>query len=265
MLRREWADFSYPADPSWTWRVDISLLTSGFGCIYMQGCPGILPDQPPAHGCCRYSFNFFYKDMNNLDLTDEEDVAKTVPLLTDEEWQFKKVGEKRWWAKSGRAWPGGRVYKGACVFLNRPGWTLKDGTPAEGCAFHVAAMRRGESFVDWKPMSCWMVPLYVECDYDDSVYILRQYDRADWGETELSWWCADESIAHANPVPLYKRLEQELRYLMTDEVFEQVRLYIEEHHPYHVDCDTMPKPVPVTIRSSREAPTSPSEPLEGAV
>ena len=46
-----------------------------------------------------------------------------------------------------------RVVDGACVFLNRPGFS-----GGAGCALHIAALQSGESPTEWKPSVCWQLP-----------------------------------------------------------------------------------------------------------
>ena len=52
-----------------------------------------------------------------------------------------------------------RLYRGACIFHNRV-----DHPGGAGCALHVAALRRGENPMDWKPRICWQVPLFFDID-----------------------------------------------------------------------------------------------------
>ncbi len=88
-----------------------------------------------------------------------------------------------------------RVVDGACIFLNRP-----DHPNGAGCAFHQAAVSRGESYLDWKPEVCWQVPMRLDYHRDDNdhlTYILREWKRRDWGEggADFHWWCTEDPLA----------------------------------------------------------------------
>ena len=54
MPAREFHEFTDP-DGGMVWKVDISFLTSRWGCIFGQGCPGIYPPgsgKSSTHGGC---------------------------------------------------------------------------------------------------------------------------------------------------------------------------------------------------------------------
>ena len=88
-----------------------------------------------------------------------------VQQLTDEDWQNRGValghgGSDPWGkARFARGSVHTRIYRGACIFHNRP-----DHPAGAGCALHLAALRRGEDPIDWKPRICWQVPLFFESD-----------------------------------------------------------------------------------------------------
>ncbi|MEL7155450.1 MAG: hypothetical protein AAFN30_02505, partial [Actinomycetota bacterium] len=80
-----------------------------------------------------------------------------------------------------------RVVDGACIFLNRPGFT-----GGEGCALHLAAVDEGESPIDWKPSVCWQLPMKVDVD-ETGERTLRRWARADWGPggQTMAWCCTE--------------------------------------------------------------------------
>ena len=75
------------------------------------------------------------------------------------------------------------VYRGACIFHNRP-----DHPAGAGCAFHVAALRRGEDPIDWKPQICWQVPLFFDSDPTTRTTTVRASRTADWGQEGIIDW-----------------------------------------------------------------------------
>lgn len=75
------------------------------------------------------------------------------------------------------------VVKGACIFLNRPGFE-----GGAGCALHQYAIRQGIPTHQAKPEVCWQLPIRrtyrtVE-EHDGSTYLsttITEYDRRAWG------------------------------------------------------------------------------------
>ena len=73
----------------------------------------------------------------------------------------------------------------ACIFLNRP-----DFPGGAGCALHAAALRRGESFLDWKPEVCWQAPMRRVDETDTYGHVtstVREWKRRDWGPGGLEF------------------------------------------------------------------------------
>ena len=105
-----------------------------------------------------------------------------VRQLTDEDWQNRQVALRRGgrdpWGKARfkRDSVHTRLYRGACIFHNR-----EDHPGGAGCALHVAALRRGEDPMDWKPRICWQVPLFFEIDDDTKTTKVRACRTVDWG------------------------------------------------------------------------------------
>jgi hypothetical protein len=150
-----------------------------------------------------------------------------VAQLTDEDWQNRQValgrGGRDPWAKSRfkRDSVHTRVYRGACIFHNRV-----DHPGGAGCAFHVAALRRGENPMDWKPRICWQIPLFFESDDDMKTTKVRACRTADWGaEDVLEWWCTEHQDAFQADQPVYVTMEAELRRVCGSAVYEELAAY----------------------------------------
>jgi hypothetical protein len=200
----EWFSFDHAGE---TYMFDLTFLTSDWSCIYGRGCPGI--DEAPAPeleiGCCSHGAYF-------SDKPDRKRTRELMKELGDHEWQYKKRAEKT----------GGAIYKnedgdwvtrivdGACIFQNRAGFE-----GGAGCAFHLAAINRGERFIDWKPSVCWQAPLRLDYHVDDNDHltnILREWKRRDWGEggADFHWWCTEDSLAFVGAEPVYRTMRDEI-------------------------------------------------------
>src|SRR5688500_2032678 len=142
-----------------------------------------------VQGCCSYGAHF----------SDDEDRFKTetaATTLSDEEWQFAKIGRKKGTTKQQRdgTWTT-RLVDDACIFLNRPGFGA-----GAGCALHVAAVNRGLRHMDLKPEVCWQLPLRRVDATDEVGHVtstIREWKRRDWSEGgfEFAWWCTDSPDA----------------------------------------------------------------------
>ncbi len=185
----EWIEI---ADGETTWRFETSFMESNWTCIYGAGCQGILPDVAPdlEQGCCSYGAHLGDGAEGRAEALD---VAAYASVLDADQWQFH--GE---FARHG---PAGifadehrnhtRVVDGACVFLNRPGFS-----GGAGCALHIGAMASGEPPVEWKPSVCWQLPIRVDWEdrgVDGETATVRRWSRDDWGEfgTTMAWCCTD--------------------------------------------------------------------------
>ena len=180
------------------WRFERQFLESNWVCLYGNGCQGILPE-PAAElnqGCCSLG-----ADLGDGPAGEHEamTIAAYATVLSPEHWQFHDVAH----ADPDRGGVIGifrddershtRVVDGACIFLNRPGFS-----GGEGCALHIAALDTGESPTDWKPSVCWQLPLRVdwhEIDADTESATVRRWTRADWGEQgkRMAWCCTERS------------------------------------------------------------------------
>jgi hypothetical protein len=199
----EWISFDLDGE---TYTFDVTWLTSSWECIYGRGCLGI-EEEPSVNsevGCCVHGAHF-------SDKADRKRVAKQAAKLGADEWQYRKKAQKLGGAiiKVGDDWVTRRV-DGACIFLNR---TDFPGGP--GCAFHTAALKRGENFIDWKPEVCWQVPLRLDYHTDDNDHvtnILREWKRRDWGEggEDFHWWCTEDPRAFVGSRMVYVSSRDEI-------------------------------------------------------
>ena len=200
----EWISFEDPSEDR-TWVFDVTFLTSNWSCIFGHGCRGVLtgPAEHLHQGCCSYGAHFI----------DDDDVASVdvaVRRLTSATWQLRSKGKKNWLTTDDEGTRTTRVVNGACIFLNRPGFQ-----GGIGCAFHIAALERGERPLDWKPDVCWQLPLRLHEHTDDHGHVtstLREWKRRDWGEggQEFHWWCTESSDAFVGGTPTYVYLRDEI-------------------------------------------------------
>jgi hypothetical protein len=213
------------------WRFERDFLESNWVCLFGAGCQGILAEPAPElnQGCCSLGAHFG-------DGPAGEDEAMTVAayasVLTRDQWQFHDL------AHSDDAERGvigifrdderthTRVVDGACVFLNRPGFS-----GGEGCALHIAAIDDGESPTEWKPSVCWQLPIRIdwhEIDAATESATVRRWTRADWGEhgTTMAWCCterADGGEAYSGAERVIDSLGTELTALAGEEVYVELR------------------------------------------
>ncbi|WP_334141807.1 hypothetical protein [Rhabdothermincola sp.] len=218
----EWLSFEYAGE---TYLFDLTFLGSSWSCIYGRGCPGI--DEAPAPelslGCCSHGAYF-------TDKADRKRTKQLIAMLGDDEWQYKPVAEEL----------GGAIYKnedgdwvtrvvdGACIMQNRAGF---EGGP--GCALHLAAVKRGERFIDWKPTVCWQAPLRLDYHVDDNDHltkILREWKRRDWGEGgfDFHWWCTDDPLAFTAREPVYVTLRDEIIEMVGEEPYTRLAEHLEQ-------------------------------------
>jgi hypothetical protein len=225
-LHKEWATFIDPRDAS-TWQLDLTFLASAWKCIYGQGCKGI--HGTAVGGCCQAGV-FIQADAEDEEgAEDFEMVSERVEELTEDDWDLRDRFGDSWWKERGKGTGSRhtRVHDGMCVFQNRG-----DGSSGSiGCAFHVAALRRGEDPIDWKPWTCGLVPFAIDHSDDDEHHTLRAYEHErDWGSGDgepLDWWCLDSPDAYVSARPVYRTEESLLRRILGDELYEEVAQYME--------------------------------------
>ena len=220
----EWISFEDPKEDR-TWVFDVTFLTSPWTCIFGDGCLGVLTGPAPelVHGCCSYGAHF----------TGKADIAHTEKMaakLTDEQWQFRKIAERRGGVvkKTAAGEHVTRLVDDACIFLNRPGFP---GGP--GCALHRAALDAGKRPLDWKPDVCWQLPLRLEEETDTYGHItstLREWKRRDWGAGgfEFHWWCTEGSEAFVGHRPVYEELRDEITAMVGERPYRMVVRLLEQ-------------------------------------
>jgi hypothetical protein len=218
---RHWLEFPDPGeperDPAVVYRVDLTWLTSRWTCIFGRGCPGIYADRPDD-GCCTLGAHF----------SDAEDRARTERLageLSAEQWQLRAEGTAHGVSEldaDGEAKT--RVVDGACVLLNRPGFSR-----GPGCALHLLALDRGIPITATKPDVCWQLPIrrsYQDVSRPDGTSFqlveIAEYDRRGWGEGghDLDWYCTTAPAAHVGAEPVYLSCRDELVALMGQPVYD---------------------------------------------
>ncbi|MGN6474256.1 MAG: hypothetical protein ACTHK4_11500 [Mycobacteriales bacterium] len=207
---RQWIEFVNPDDKEQIFRCDLTWLLSRWTCIYGSGCKGILKNRPDD-GCCSHGAHFSDKD-------DKARVKKFAKRLTDEEWQFRKEGLAGGVTEIEDGQPKTRRVKGACIFLNRPGFSA-----GQGCALHLHALNNGLHPLETKPDVCWQLPVrrsYDRVTREDDTEVLitniGEYDRRAWGAGghDLNWYCSGAEEAHVANDPLYITYKPELVELM---------------------------------------------------
>jgi hypothetical protein len=201
------------------WRFEPNFLRSNWTCIWGRGCHGIESEKAASLqlGCCSVGAH--------IDGIDEElNLSATVKALRPHLFQFYDE------AKSGGIYgdeshSNTRVVDGACIFLNRPGFS---GGP--GCALHLAAMAVDESPIDWKPSVCWQLPIHVDWEMrDDDVEVatVRGWERRDWGDDgdPMAWCCTERASqggtdeAYIGDRPVYESLGEELEAIVGTPVY----------------------------------------------
>jgi hypothetical protein len=239
-LHKEWAIFIDPRD-SWEWHIDVSFLTSAWTCIYGCGCKGIKGN--PVSGCCADGV-FIRSDKDDDEgRKDFKRIKKRVKELTADDWDLIDRYKDDWWKVRTKGSRHTRVHKNNCVFQNTGGGS----SGKIGCAFHVAAVRRGEDPLDWKPFVCGLIPFALDHDEDEKSHTLRPYEHErDWGSGEgkpLDWWCIDTPEAYVADQAVYKTEQSLLRRIMGDALYEEIAAYLDARFD-----GKRPDPTPVSLR-----------------
>jgi len=203
-------------DTSWT--VDASFLRSNWTCIWNEGCAGIEreADVDAQLGCCSVGAQFLDEDEAML-------IAALGSTLSPEDAQFAGEIAENGALSDDRK--NTRLVEGACIFLNRPGFS-----GGAGCSLHGEALREGDSPLYWKPSVCWQLPVKVERSEaadGGSQATIRAWSRADWGpDGETMAYCCTErggvADAFVGQEPVVESLREELAALMGDEVVNQI-------------------------------------------
>jgi len=223
-LHKEWATFIDPRD-GWKWEIDLTFLASAWKCIYGCGCKGIRGE--PVGGCCQDGVFVKSGPDDEAGAEDFERVADRVEELTAEDWDLVDRYRDNWHKERDKGSIHTRVHAGHCVFQNKG----EGSSGSIGCAFHVAALRRGEDPLDWKPFTCGLVPFAIDHLEEEETHTLRTYDHElDWGSGEdepLDWWCIDAPEAYVGREPVYRSEEHLLRRVLGDELYGEVAAHME--------------------------------------
>lgn len=219
---REWFDFFDPDDPEHLISIDLTWLLSRWTCMFgTASCHGIIAGRQPD-GCCTHGAY----------LSDEDDRKRLeagVAMLTADDWQFHPKGSgKDPLGKNGYLEESTdlddepalktRLHKGACIFLNRPGFHR--GT---GCSLHAMALRRGIEPLTVKPDVCWQLPVRRTQEWEtrpDGTEILKttitEFDRRGWGEGghDLDWYCSGSPETHVGATAVWESYAPELTELI---------------------------------------------------
>ncbi len=239
---REWVTIDDP-DEERTWLFDVTFLVSPWTCIYGHGCQGVLTGPAPEleQGCCSYGAHFTGKE-------DARRVERVAADLGPELWQFHDQGRKKGVVVTlDDGDLGTRMVKGACIFLNRPGFA-----GGAGCALHKAAEARGVSHVETKPDVCWQVPLRREDATGDDGRVtstVKEWGRQHWGDGGLDfhWWCTEAPEAFVGQQPVYVSMRAELEAMAGSVVYRQLADYLDQR----TTSDPVPVPLPhPTVRAT---------------
>ena len=210
-------EFEVVDDGDTVWRFDRAFLGSRWTCLWGRGCQGIGPE--PAEqlglGCCSIG----------ADLGDEDEgamisalAATLAPVRFEHHSQASEGGV---FSDSTRTHT--RVVDGACIFLNRPGFT-----GGAGCALHLEAVAAGESPIEWKPSVCWQLPIKVDWEAGPDhteVATVRRWSRRDWGAegVTMAWCCTEGSLAYVGDRPVVDSLGPELEEIVGTDVYLRLR------------------------------------------
>jgi len=218
---REWVSIEDPEEER-TWVFDVAFMLSGWECIFGRGCKGVLDHDTTelVHGCCSHGAHF-------TDQADIDRVQEYAQRLRPDQWQMRKEGLARGLLRRQGQETLTRRVKGACVFLNRPGF---EGGP--GCALHRAALEAGERPLDWKPEVCWQLPLRREDSVATDGHVtsrVAQWDRRHWGEggDDFHWWCTESPEAFIGKSPVYVTMRDELIAISNEPVYLELAVYLD--------------------------------------
>lgn len=233
---RAWVEFPDPTDPEQLYRCDLTWFTSRWTCLFGRGCHGIQQGRS-EDGCCSLGAHF-------SEPADEQRVLRHAARLTPETWQYHALAAEIGIAmdteddeddeddEDEEPTRQTQVIDGACIFLNRPGFS-----GGAGCALHTLALREGREPLETKPDVCWQLPVRRTYEWvrraDDSQVLLvtmGEYDRRGWGPGghDLHWWCSGSSEAHIGAQPLFRSYQPELTEMMGEEAYQLLAEYCEE-------------------------------------
>jgi hypothetical protein len=212
-------------DGATVWRFDRAFLTSRWTCLWGRGCLGIA-DEPAEElglGCCSVGAELSDPDEARLIAA----LAATLdPVRFEHHLEADEAG-----IFSDDTRTNTRIVDGACIFLNRPGFS-----GGAGCALHLAALAAAESPTDWKPSVCWQLPIKVDWEPGHGggeMATVRRWTRRDWGpegET-MAWCCTEGTRAYVGDQPVIESLGRELEAITGTEVYVELRRRIAGDRP----------------------------------
>ncbi|QSB06924.1 hypothetical protein JQS30_02430 [Natronoglycomyces albus] len=248
---REWVEFTDPDDPQTVVRADLTWLMSSWGCIFMNGCPGI-SDKQPEDGCCLHGA--FYTDKADI-----KRVRQAVKRLTPQTWQYHTkrfadtIEDDTLENDEGEEEPAKKtaVVDGGCIFLNREGFGA-----GKGCALHAQALRDGVHPMDYKPEVCWQLP--VKRDFtteskadgtDIEVTWITEFDRRSWGAGghDFDWWCTGSPLAHTASKPVWESYEHELIAMLGKAAYDRLAQLCQKRAKMGLVA-----PHPATVQANQE-------------
>jgi hypothetical protein len=221
---REWVEFYDPDNTEHLIAADMTWLLSRWTCVFgTPACKGTVEGRPDD-GCCSHGAFLSDKD-------DRTRLDAAVKMLTDEDWQFREKGLGRKGYLEMDSYDDKpnlrtRKYKGACIFLNRPGF---DG--GIGCALHSKALKMGVEPLTMKPDVCWQLPIRRTQEWvtlADGTEILKtwitEYDRRGWGEggADLHWYCTGDPNAHVGAKQVWQTYGPELTELLGEKAYAEL-------------------------------------------
>ena len=237
----EWVSFT-DGDGD-TWLFDLTFLASNWNCIYGAGCPGVHAEPTPerAEGCCSFGAHF-------SDEPDRDRVARAAARLSPDQWQHRPPSLDDAFETDENGIVTTVLADEACVFLNRPGFPA-----GAGCALHQAAEDEHERPLDWKPEVCWQLPLRLDHHVDDnrhSTWMLRAWDRRDWGEggAEFHWWCTEDPLAFASQVPVFEAMEDEIVEMVGSDAYAMLLRHVERVDHRRLLPHPVSVPVELTVK-----------------
>ena len=217
---RRFLEFEDPIDDRARWRIDAGFLSSNWRCLWGCGCQGINDDRSPElmQGCCSVGVVF-------QSAKEAQDIGQLASTLSPERFQFAAEAAIQGIVCADGEELATRIIDGACIMLNRPGFS-----GGAGCALHLAALDAGEDPIDYKPLTCWKMPIRTlrHVNPDGTIDLtLRAWRREDWGEggPDMAWWCTNANEApeaFTAEVPVVISLKRELTRLLGAELYQQV-------------------------------------------
>ena len=219
---RDYLELTDPSNPEHVIRADLTWLLSSWTCIFGAGCHGVVEGRA-EDGCCTHGAYLSDDD-------DEKRVASFVSKLKKKTWQYADLGRKKGWTVmdelEGEPAKKTRVVDGACIFLNRPGFS-----GGEGCALHGLALREGLHPLETKPDVCWQLPIRRTQevvkrpdDVEITLTTIGEFDRRGWGEggSGLHWWCTSSPEAHVGADPVVVSYGPEITALIGAAAYDEL-------------------------------------------